>query len=608
MKVYIPCHKECFIPEVSFFTPIQVGAALSNKHFPDMLHDNDGDNISSKNPSYCELTAQYWVWKNDNDSDYVGFFHYRRFLSFNKNKQIQDEWGNIDYAEPLYAADLSNLELNENAAYELFKEYDIVAPCRKLPYEKNVISHYEKGDGQHIEDLEAAVAVLKEKYPEYADSADKYLNSNTVFECNMYVMKNQLYKEYASWLFDILFETENRIDFTYFNQTELRVMGFLSERLFGIWVTYQREKKGLKVFETQKAYFRNTDLPVSSIYPKKDSVVAVLACNDVYVPYLSVMLASIIENASDSRNYELYLLTTDISAKNQAKLKKYVESKNNFKFNCVNVESMVKTSDLFVHTHISVETYYRFLILKLFPDTPKVLYLDCDMVCESDIAELYDTDVEGKYLAACRDIDLAGAIKNREHKDQLDYVFNTIGSNEIGQYYQAGVLLFNLVEMKKKYSAEQLLQLAKDRHWNYMDQDILNYAYNERIVYLNQEWNVLMDWQDQGKSRIQVLQNAPYYIWKEYAAARNNPKIVHYAGFQKPWDKVDCDYADNFWKYAKLSPYFITLLSCISGLKKKVKKVKMPLLKKMNNYYNTYGMCATFKQIIRKIFKRKIAE
>lgn len=162
--------------------------------------------------------------------------------------------------------------------------------------------------------------------------------------------------------------------------------------------------------------------------------------------------------------------------------------------------------------------------------------------------------------------------------------------------------------MKKKYSAEQLLQLAKDRHWNYMDQDILNYAYNERIVYLNQEWNVLMDWQDQGKSRIQVLQNAPYYIWKEYAAARNNPKIVHYAGFQKPWDKVDCDYADNFWKYAKLSPYFITLLSCISGLKKKVKKVKMPLLKKMNNYYNTYGMCATFKQIIRKIFKRKIAE
>lgn len=45
--------------------------------------DNEGDNISGKNPDYCELTAQYWAWKNI-DCDYYGFFHYRRYLTFHR--------------------------------------------------------------------------------------------------------------------------------------------------------------------------------------------------------------------------------------------------------------------------------------------------------------------------------------------------------------------------------------------------------------------------------------------------------------------------------------------------------------------------------------------
>ena len=44
-----------------------------------MLHDDEGDNISNKNKTYCELTAQYWAWKNM-EADYYGFFHYRRYF------------------------------------------------------------------------------------------------------------------------------------------------------------------------------------------------------------------------------------------------------------------------------------------------------------------------------------------------------------------------------------------------------------------------------------------------------------------------------------------------------------------------------------------------
>ena len=73
IKIYISCHKDCFVPEHPFLFPIQVGCAISEKRLPFALHDDEGENISSKNKMYCELTAQYWAWKNDTDADYYGF-------------------------------------------------------------------------------------------------------------------------------------------------------------------------------------------------------------------------------------------------------------------------------------------------------------------------------------------------------------------------------------------------------------------------------------------------------------------------------------------------------------------------------------------------------
>ena len=80
IKIYVSCHKECFVPSNKLLYPIQVGTCFAEE-IPGVLHDNTGDNISDKNKMYCELTAQYWAWKND-DADYYGFFHYRRYLNF----------------------------------------------------------------------------------------------------------------------------------------------------------------------------------------------------------------------------------------------------------------------------------------------------------------------------------------------------------------------------------------------------------------------------------------------------------------------------------------------------------------------------------------------
>ena len=94
IKIFISCHKECTLLKNKYIYPIQVGSALADKRFPDMLHDDVGDNISSLNPMYCELTAQYWAWKNV-DADYYGFMHYRRYFSLNSMRFPEDPFGNI---------------------------------------------------------------------------------------------------------------------------------------------------------------------------------------------------------------------------------------------------------------------------------------------------------------------------------------------------------------------------------------------------------------------------------------------------------------------------------------------------------------------------------
>ena len=234
IKILVAAHKKYWMPEDRVYVPLHVGA--ENKTPLGYLPDNTGDNISAKNPNYCELTGLYWAWKNL-DCEYIGLCHYRRYF------------GNRVHTD--------NLEKKKEAVliredYEkLLATYDILLPKKRNYYIETVRSQYENAHNKR--DLDEVENIIKEKYPEYVLPFTKVMERKKLYILNMFVMKKKSFDEYCAWLFDILFELEKRIDISSYNTYESRVFGFMAERLFNVWL----EKQDLKKYELPVVFLEN---------------------------------------------------------------------------------------------------------------------------------------------------------------------------------------------------------------------------------------------------------------------------------------------------------------------------------------------------------------
>ena len=82
VKIIVATHKNFNEPrDKELYMPVHVGA--EGKDDLGYQKDNVGENVSTLNPYFCELTGIYWAWKNL-DVDYLGLVHYRRFFTKRK--------------------------------------------------------------------------------------------------------------------------------------------------------------------------------------------------------------------------------------------------------------------------------------------------------------------------------------------------------------------------------------------------------------------------------------------------------------------------------------------------------------------------------------------
>lgn len=562
IRIFVTAHKNVDRFDSDIMQPVQVGP--KNERFPWAFHDDEGENIADLNPRYCELTTQYWAWKNIN-ADYYGFCHYRRYFDFSETVHEENAFGEImdDYIDAKAAKEYG---LDDNNIAHVVKQYDVITtPFGDLD---EIINKYgspralwEAAPLLHDDDLKRCYQILCAMYPDYRKDAQDFFNGNKACFCNMFIMKKEIFFDYCSWMFPILEEFDRNTDYSTYSKEALRTPGHLSERLLNIYLMHhKRISSNWKFKELQCVHFTNPE-PAEELEPldvfDKPIVPVVFAADDNYVPQLTTTVYSAMKNADPSYFYDVVVLQRNIAWDKQERLRDFFKQFPNMSLRFTNVERELSGHDLSTNNaHISIETYYRFLIQKLLPFYDKVLYLDSDIVINGDIAKLYNTDLQGKLLGAIRDIDFLANL-NVKHGKRMGYAKNVLKMKNPYDYFQAGVLVLNTKAMRERYTIRQWLTYASNPAFIYNDQDVLNAHCEGEVLYLPWEWNVVHDC---GGRVGNLFVQAPNDIYNAYMRSRNNPQIIHYAGFQKPWTDPDCDFASIYWRYARETPFYERLL------------------------------------------------
>lgn len=217
--IYIAAHKNGE-SKMGGYRLLQVGAALNPRFDADCWDDQGCDNISSKNPCYCELTALYWLWKNCKD-EYIGICHYRRFFSKGLVGSLFQKKADLNYLQKKLRQSQSEIIV------------------RKAIYSK-------QNRGAAIDAKEhchsaALLLCMSMYYPEYLSAYEEYRNGHSMHGNNMLFSTKRVFDQYCQWLFSLLEKLEN-VPGGLDPYSKQRDAGYIAEHLLNVWLIHNHIK------------------------------------------------------------------------------------------------------------------------------------------------------------------------------------------------------------------------------------------------------------------------------------------------------------------------------------------------------------------------------
>ena len=304
----------------------------------------------------------------------------------------------------------------------------------------------------------------------------------------------------------------------------------LQENLNGISIDLFKDRSW---YPNGKIALLNDGLPKN-----KRIMPIVFATNNAYAPFLDVALLSLIEHMSANIFYDIYIFETDLAWTYIKKLEAHKGS--NYRVNCVNLKAKLQGNEFMTRAHYSKEMYYRILIPELLYHYSKVLYLDCDIVINRDISDLYDINLKGYTL---------GAVHNALNNSMFRYVKNMLHLDP-AIYFNSGILLINIDEFTKEKIRTKCFDLLKVKD-NLVcpDQDLLNLACRDSYKLIDSGWNY--QWHGLLPNAEKVEDVSKQSL--NNAAAKKY--IIHYTSGKKAWSFPEYDDAVYFWEYVNCSEF-----------------------------------------------------
>lgn len=244
MRIFVAAHRSTWVPPSDLYSVIAVGgAAVPGAAF----RDDNGDNISSRNRQYCELTATYWIWKNATD-DAVGLCHYRRFFNLLPTNLHAHPLITLQAPDAATTALLSDPR-QATVIRRLLDQYDLIVP-RALYQQASIGDDYVRAHGhrewdEFVRQLDALYGAAR-----HSARVETRFRGN-----NMLICRREVFDLYATQLFQVIdrvFSTIGALpDVPGARYQPGRYPGYLAERFMSAFLNANR----LKYFEAQVVHF-----------------------------------------------------------------------------------------------------------------------------------------------------------------------------------------------------------------------------------------------------------------------------------------------------------------------------------------------------------------
>lgn len=260
-----------------------------------------------------------------------------------------------------------------------------------------------------------------------------------------------------------------------------------------------------------------------------------------YIFPVSVAIISLLENADASTYYDLYILVSkNFSDKSKNILINLKNQYNNFNLNFIYIDEQIVQGAKKVLSCIPITANFRLLASGLLKQYSKCIYLDCDILVNTDLSELYHIEIADNYVAGVKDWGIQEETEaNNRHRKEL-------GLQTMDNYVNAGVLVMNLAQIRLKGLEEQFI-IHINKQYLLGDQDVLNVCCFEKIKFLPLKYNIFVRYYKD----MQLLCNTVYSM-QEIEDAALKPGIIHFVGKNlKPWKNLRCKGSKLWWSYAK---------------------------------------------------------
>lgn len=281
-----------------------------------------------------------------------------------------------------------------------------------------------------------------------------------------------------------------------------------------------------------------------------------LAFNEFFAPYASVTIQSILEFSKDENDYDIILLNDGLSAGTKEMMLAPFEGKHNFSVRFIDYRSILDVSNLHVERGYIPITYARIILPSLLKEYEKIIYMDSDMIANSDIAELYKIQMGDNLIAAVRDLPMIAWASDPEN-DEYENVVKKLKLSDWTGYINAGLLVINVELFNQKVPLDAMVEFATNNQLRWQDQDIFNKLCDGKIYYLPQEYNVITSLRDDEDiirgSKIPELISV-------HLDAQAAPKIIHYIGCSFLFITNQTRWESKYWIIAKNSPYYELVL------------------------------------------------